>query len=84
MSAAPPYRDEEEEIDRFDTVDEAIQYIADQLEDVTKGDVEDCLETVLYGEDTRDAPGEMAADTGDRSDRATLFSDGWTAGGGGA
>lgn len=70
MSAAPPYRDEEEESGRFDTVDEAMQYIADQLEDVTKSDVEDCLETLLYGEDTRDAPGEMAADTGDRGDNA--------------
>jgi len=55
---------------RFDTVDEAMQYIADQLEDVTKSDVEDCLETVLYGEDTRDAPGEMAADTGGGGDKA--------------
>lgn len=84
MSAAPPSGGGNEESDRFDTVDEAMQYIADQLENVTKGDVEDCLETALYGEDTRDAPGEMAADTGDRGDRATVLSDGWTAGGGGA
>jgi len=61
-----------------------MQYIADHLEGVTKADVEECLGTVLYGEDTRDAPGEMAADTGDRGDRTTLFSDGWTGGGDGA
>lgn len=76
MNAVPSYRDEEAS-DRFDNAHNAMHYIADQLgEDITRGDGEERLKELLHGEDTRDAPGELAADT-DEGDGATLFSDGW-------